>query len=107
MIHVRSIAVVATATTVAIIGGAFVLAMMILVFLSGFFGGGVGMVMPLGGAVALIVAPLLYGVITWLAIALICVVYNWAATFTGGIGFRVERDDLPTSAARIQEPPTT
>ncbi|CAN5226876.1 hypothetical protein BH23CHL9_BH23CHL9_02460 [soil metagenome] len=106
MIHVRSIAVVATATTVAITGGVFVLAMMILVFLSGFFGGGGGMIMPLGGAVALIIAPLLYGVIAWLATALFCVVYNWAATFTGGIGFRVERDDPPTSA-RNQDPPTT
>ena len=106
MLHVRSIAVVATATTLAIIGGVFVLVMMILVLLSGIFGGGVGMIMPLGGALALIVAPLLYGVITWLATALICVAYNWAATFTGGIGFRVERDDPPTSAARNQEPPT-
>jgi len=105
MIRIRKVAVIATATTVAITGAVVILTMMILAFLSTMFGG-VGMMgMPLGAGLALILAPILYAAFVWLATALICVAYNAAASLTGGIGFRVERDDLLAPVAGTEEPP--
>lgn len=106
MIHIRRIAVLATATTVAVVGGAIALLLMMLVVLSAIFGRGAAMFMPLGGGLALLIAPLLYGAFLWLITAVVCAVYNVVATYTGGIGFRVEREDGPTAPARTEESPT-
>ncbi len=105
MIRISKISVVATATTVAITGAVVVLTMMILAFLSTLLGGAGMMGMAFGGGLDIIIAPILYAAFVWLATALICVAYNAAASFTGGIGFRVERDDPPAPVAGIQEPP--
>ena len=104
MIRIRRIAVVATATTMAITGGAVVLAIALLMVLTLLAGGSGPVVVPFGGGgLMILLAPLFYAAFVWIFTALICLAYNAAAALTGGIGFTAERE----SPHPIDEPTPT
>lgn len=97
MIRIRRIAVLATATTVAISGGAVVFAVALLMVLSLAVGAN-GLMVPFGGGgMMLVIAPLFYAAFLWVLTALLCLAYNAAASLTGGIGFTLDRDPAPVS----------
>ena len=110
MFRVRRFSVINTANTVALMyfAGFLIVFVPIVLLLSVASvtittGSGQQQTMDLGpGLVLVLLVPILYGLVGWVATALFCLLYNLVARFTGGIGVDVWRN-IPDAAPA---PPT-
>ena len=65
-----------------------------LVGLTGGFAGTSGATSRMFGVGAIIIFPIIYGAIGFIAMAIICVIYNWAAGIVGGVEIQTESETV-------------
>ena len=102
MVRIRRFSVMKTATVVAlmytVIVAVFAIPFFLLVAIAGVSTNG-GPTNAVGGGVGLlvvaIVAALVYGLIGWIATAILCLLYNFVAGLVGGIELEVDRPGPP------------
>ena len=90
---IRRIVPLSAAKVMAVVYGAIGLFIGVCVALVGFAGGFPKEQMPFGAALgigAIIILPIVYGGIGFLAVLLITSLYNWAAGITGGVEIETE-----------------
>jgi len=120
MVRIRRFSVMKTATVVAlmytVIVAVFAIPLFLLVAIAGVSTNG-GPTNAVGSGVGLLfvalVAALVYGLIGWIATAILCVLYNFVAGFVGGIELEVDRAEPPAlpppwmTSTTPPPPPTT
>jgi len=102
MVRIRRFSVIKTATVVAlmytVIVAVFAIPFFLLVAIAGVSTNG-GPTNAVGSGVGLlvvaIVAALVYGLIGWIATAIVCLLYNFVAGLVGGIELEVDRPGPP------------
>lgn len=120
MVRIRRFSVVKTATVVAlmytVIVAVFAIPLFLLVAIAGVSTNG-GPTQAVGSGFGLlivaIVAALVYGLIGWIATAILCLLYNFVAGLVGGIEVEVDRAEPPApppawmTSTTPPPPPTT
>jgi len=90
---IRRIPPLPAAKTMSLVYAAIGVIVGAIITLAGFAGGFKGQEMPFGGAfgpAAIIILPIIYGLIGFLAILLMASLYNWSAGLVGGIELEMD-----------------
>jgi len=93
---IRRIVPLSAAKVMALVYAVLGLCIGAIISIVGLAGGfaGTGTTNPMFGVGAIIIFPLIYGAIGFIAMAIICAIYNWAAGVVGGVEIQTESETV-------------